>query len=488
MRQAMMIDLEKCVGCMACVSACKQQWGSGPGAARDWVKTYEQGTRGKDLSITFYPGLCMQCDQHPCTADCPTGATFMDEKGVVVVDPDVCIGCGNCISNCAYGARHADPVKKIVEKCNLCEPYVARGEQPACVGTCLAQCRVFGDLDDPTSELSKQVRERDARPLKTPQIDIGPKVTYAGAAQRERILAAGVITAPRTSTLTKIWGDASRPFARYFVPPFVVGTVAAGIFVNLLARRQRLAKVVAEGASTTLPPSEASPAKPSRLLRHRAGMRFLHWFNVVSWMLLLITGTALMSAKSFAFFGVVFPAWLASAFGGVARMLRFHALWGLLWSVVIIPLFLLYKSGGKEAFEEVCLRRGDLRWLMLKPFAMLGLAKQPLPPQDKYNAGQRIFAITAVLGTAVIIATGLVMTFHLGSAAVVAAAILVHKLAIAFAMLGLSVHLTMAVILSEERAALKSMFVGTIDREHAETHSTRWVEEIEAKGRPGSKT
>ncbi|HEY3447551.1 MAG TPA: cytochrome b/b6 domain-containing protein [Myxococcales bacterium] len=475
MRHAMMIDLEKCVGCQACVSSCKQRWGSGPGAARDWVKTFETGKRGKDLAVTFYPGLCMQCEQHPCTLECPTGATFVNANGVVVVDPDVCIGCGNCLSGCAYGARHVDPEKKIVEKCNLCAPYVARGEEPACVATCLAECRTFGDLDNPSGKLAQLIREREARPLKTAQVDLGPKVTYAGARQRDAILAAGVVTPPRSSGLTQFWGGVSRPFARYFVPPVVVGAVAGGLFVNLLARRRRLQEPPAEHA---VEPSVK--ALPEQLPRHRGGMRFLHWFNAISWMLLLTTGTALMATKSFAFFGEAFPHWLAAAFGSAARMLRFHAVWGLLWSLVIVPLFLLYKSGGKEAWREVCLRGGDLRWLMLKPLAMLGLAKQPLPPQDKYNAGQKIFAITAVLGTATIIATGLVMTFHLGPPSVVVAAILVHKVAIAFAMLGLSVHLTMAVLLREERAALKSMFVGTIDRDHAAAHNALWVEELKA--------
>ncbi|MBI5549332.1 MAG: cytochrome b/b6 domain-containing protein [Deltaproteobacteria bacterium] len=485
MRHSMMIDLEKCVGCMACVSSCKQRWGTGPGAARDWVHTFEHGTRGKDLSLTFYPGLCMQCEQHPCTLDCPTGATFVNAQGVVVVDPDVCIGCGNCISGCAYGARHADPVKKIVEKCNLCEPYVARGQEPACVATCLAQCRVFGDLDDPTGELSQQIRERDARPLKSAEVDIGPKVTYAGAFQRERILAAGVLTPPKRSALTRIWEDGSRPFARYLVPSFVGGVFASGVFINLLARRQRM-KHPQEPAVETGPGIAAPSTAAAPLLRHRAGMRLLHWFNALSWILLLATGTALMSAKSFALFGEGFPRWLASFFGGAAPLLRFHAVWGLLWALVIVPLFLLYKQGGREALEEIRLRSGDLRWLLLKPLAMLGLAKQPLPPQDKYNAGQKIFAVTAIVGTSTIIATGLVMIFHLGSPPLVAAAILVHKLAIAFAMLGLSVHLMMAVILREERAALRSMIVGTIDRHHALAHNARWVEEHDKQSKPGS--
>jgi formate dehydrogenase gamma subunit len=478
MRYSMMIDLATCVGCRACVSACKEQWDSGPGAARDWVHTYETGTRGRDLAVTFYPGLCMQCAEHPCTTDCPTGATFMNAQGVVVVDPNVCIGCGNCISNCPYGARHFDPDKGIVEKCNLCQPFVARGEQPACVATCLAECRVFGDLDDPASTIARLVREKNARPLTTAAVDVKPKVTYAGDRQREVILAQGVVTPPRPSWLTRAWG-VTRPLARTAVPAVAAATIGAGLLVNLVSRRRRS------------PPHDhgaAPPAGlPAELPRHRAGMRFLHWFNAASWLLLLLTGTALMSAKGFALFGTAFPAWLSARLGGAANLLRLHAVWGLLWAAVIVPLFLVYKRGGREALVEVRLRASDLRWLLLKPLAMLGLARQPLPPQDKYNAGQKLFAISAILGTATIIATGLIMTFHLGSSAVVAAAILGHKLAIALALLGVAVHFTMAAVIAEERPALKSMLTGHVAATHAAEHSALWVEELRHEQDPAQR-
>jgi sulfite dehydrogenase (quinone) subunit SoeB len=247
MRHAMSIDLDLCVGCKACVSACKEQWDTGPGAARDWVHTYESGTRGKDLAVTFYPGLCMQCETHPCTTDCPTGATFIDARtGVVVVDPDVCIGCGNCISNCPYGARHYDPDKKIVEKCNLCAPFVARGEQPACVQTCPAECRVFGDLDDPESAVSRQIQEKGAKPLAVPGIDVRPKTTFAGDGARARILAQGVVKKPEKSWLTRTWSGATLPLTRTVVPSIGLVAVGGGLLVNLKARMDRVRREEAE--------------------------------------------------------------------------------------------------------------------------------------------------------------------------------------------------------------------------------------------------
>jgi formate dehydrogenase gamma subunit len=209
-------------------------------------------------------------------------------------------------------------------------------------------------------------------------------------------------------------------------------------------------------------------------------MRVLHWFNALSWLLLLITGTALMATPSFALFGQGFPAAVSRLFHGEGSLLRFHVAWGGLWALVIVPFFLLFKKGGLEAIREIALTRDDLQWLAIKPLVAIGMSKKPLPPQDKYNAGQKAFAASALLGTTVIIGSGVVMTFHLGSAALVATMILVHKLAIALALVGLAVHVTMAALVTEERPALRSMVTGSIDRQHASTHNAKWVEEEES--------
>jgi formate dehydrogenase gamma subunit len=470
MRYGMLIDLDDCIGCSACVSSCKEQWDVAPAATRNWVRSFESGTRGDGLAIAFYPGLCMQCETHPCTVDCPTGATYVDGNGVVVVDAAVCIGCGNCISTCPYGARSIDPVKGIIEKCNLCAPLVARGVEPVCVTTCLAECRIFGDLDDPASAVSTAVASRNAKPLVTGDINTRPKVFYAGAAARGIVLDAGTVKHPRPSWLTKTWSGVTRPLAQFAIPLVPALAIGGGIVANVIERRNRVAREERPEASDVIP-------------RHRLAMRMLHWFNALSWILLLVTGTALMSAESFALFGTAIPRTIASWFGGTARLLQYHVLWGLLWSAVIVPLFLLYKRGGREAIEEVRLGRDDLVWMLRKPLVMLRLAREPLPPQHKYNAGQKIFAITAILGTATIIATGLVMAFHLGSATMVVAAILIHKLAVGFAIAGLGVHLTMAAVIREERPALRSMIGGTIDRAHADEHNRLWVEQHDTEKR-----
>jgi formate dehydrogenase gamma subunit len=413
-----------------------------------------------------------------------------------------------------------DPVKKIVEKCNLCAPFVARGEQPACVATCPAECRVFGDLDDPGSAVSRAIREKGAKPLVTAEVNVGPKATYAGEAHREHILAAGAVKQPRKSWLTKTWGT-TLPAARNFVPAIGLAFVGGGLLVNLKARADRVKNEEAgKRASSTAPaaPSQSRdrvlgrdklgqgfPAAPSQsrdrvlgrdklgqgftaptlatesLPRHRAGVRLLHWFNALSWLILVATGTGLMSAASFALFGAALPRSAARLLGGPAHLLRFHVLWGLLWAAVIVPMFLLFKKGPREVLAEVRLTRDDLAWLFTKPLAMAGFRKQPLPPQDKYNAGQKLFAILVLLATVLIIASGLVMTFHLGSADVVAGSMVVHELAIALALLGAAVHVTMAAVIAEERPALRSMITGRIDYLHAKHHSPKWVAELDAR-------
>ena len=175
----------------------------------------------------------------------------------------------------------------------------------------------------------------------------------------------------------------------------------------------------------------------------------------------------------------------AEAFGGKANLIRFHVWWGLAWGAIIVPVFLLFKHGVREVLAEIRVTPDDIVWVALKPFAMAGLYRQPLPPQDKYNAGQKLFAVLVLVATTLILATGLAMTFHVGPPVAIAIAILVHKLAIALVVLGAAIHITMAAVIAEERPALKSMITGSVDFEHAKHHSPKWIEEVVAP-KPGA--
>jgi len=198
MRYGMVIDTKRCIGCHACTMACKQEKGTPPDMWWSKVLATETG-KYPNTQLNFLPVLCMHCQNPPCVDVCPTGASFKREDGIVVVDYDKCMGCGYCRVACPYDAR--DFVKEIkgyypgrdltpyeqtmyakhqagvAEKCNFCLERVAQGQEPACVATCPAYARHFGDLDDPNSEVSKLIAQRNGYQL-LPELGTEPSVYY----------------------------------------------------------------------------------------------------------------------------------------------------------------------------------------------------------------------------------------------------------------------------------------------------------------------
>jgi len=177
-RYGFVIDVSRCIDCDACMVACKVQWNVSPGHSRNWV--YDMGLEGAYplLEHHFVPGNCMHCDNPPCVDACPSGATYKMDNGLVLIDQDACIGCGYCIAACPYDARFYDEVKGVVDKCTGCWERVAAGEEPACVATCVGGSRMFGDLDDPDSDVSKALRSVPTTRLVTEMINPGPNIYY----------------------------------------------------------------------------------------------------------------------------------------------------------------------------------------------------------------------------------------------------------------------------------------------------------------------
>ena len=95
-----------------------------------------------------------------------------------VVDQDLCIGCGNCVTACPYGARYRDPGARRADKCDFCRHRISRGEEPACVVTCPTKARIFGDLNDPQSEVSRLVKEEKLVRVTAPHVDTRPNIYY----------------------------------------------------------------------------------------------------------------------------------------------------------------------------------------------------------------------------------------------------------------------------------------------------------------------
>ena len=198
----MVIDLSRCVGCHTCANACKMQNNVPMGMLWNRIITENcdvlDGAEGTypNLTRTFVPLACQHCENPACMKVCPTGATYKDELGRVEIDYKKCIGCRMCMAACPYNARvfnwgkpnrvpdfnYGDervPVRKKgeMEKCTMCKERTDEGMEPMCITVCPARARVWGDLDDPESEVSKMIVERNATVLLEEQ-GTHPQVHY----------------------------------------------------------------------------------------------------------------------------------------------------------------------------------------------------------------------------------------------------------------------------------------------------------------------
>lgn len=175
----LVIDLDKCMGCKACTVACKVENNVDLGVNWNWVTKVGPEGEYPDLEMFYFPRQCMHCREPLCAEVCPTKATYKTDNGIVLVDHDKCFGCGYCIWACPYGARTLNPNKKMVEKCILCAHLVEKGDKPECVKTCLGNCRIFGDINDPMSEVSMYLAEHQGRAFQVhPEIGTNPSVIY----------------------------------------------------------------------------------------------------------------------------------------------------------------------------------------------------------------------------------------------------------------------------------------------------------------------
>ncbi len=212
MRFSMVIDLKRCVGCYACVMICKQEHFLPPGVTWGKLIMKETGTY-PNITKHVYPILCNHCAEPACIKVCPTNATYQRKDGVVVVDADKCVGCRSCLIVCPYQIRTYISAEKeyfpgqgftefeklrkklypnktrVVSKCNFCQeridaglkkglkPGVDREATPACVNICPAKARIFDNLDDPESEVSKLIRRKRATQFH-PEYGTEPSVYY----------------------------------------------------------------------------------------------------------------------------------------------------------------------------------------------------------------------------------------------------------------------------------------------------------------------
>lgn len=150
----LIIDTRRCMGCQACMVACKLQSQTAQG--RFHTTIYDREIAGNPHSaVHFEVNLCRHCSNAPCVSACTTGAAFKHASGLVLTDWQRCDGNGACINACPYNARFADPrFENRADKCDLCFQRLARGLVPACVENCSAGARIFGRFDAPKGEFA----------------------------------------------------------------------------------------------------------------------------------------------------------------------------------------------------------------------------------------------------------------------------------------------------------------------------------------------
>ncbi|HRJ68606.1 MAG TPA: 4Fe-4S dicluster domain-containing protein [Beijerinckiaceae bacterium] len=197
-RWGMLIDTTKCAdGCTACVTACSTENGwkdtGHPETDAQWIRkvTLRNPRNGATRAL---PVMCQHCASPPCVDVCPTGASFKRADGIVLVDKHLCIGCRYCMMACPYNARsfihealedqkpHAPRGKGTVESCTLCVHRVDAGRAPACVEACGSaghKAMLFGDLNDPKSEIARAVAEAPVSQIRA-DLGVDPGVMYRG--------------------------------------------------------------------------------------------------------------------------------------------------------------------------------------------------------------------------------------------------------------------------------------------------------------------
>lgn len=214
----MVIDLDRCTGCQACVMACKAENNvpavgakeAGHGRIISWMQVLTEEDEAHPGQVKrFLPRPCLQCDDPPCTKVCPVYATYRNPEGIVAQIYARCIGCRFCMAACPYNAKYFNwrvyqregpgqnpdvsiRPKGVVEKCTFCHHRLQKAREralaerrdlapgeyvPACAEACPARAITFGDLADPGSEVSRLARSPRAFRLQE-ELGTKPKVIY----------------------------------------------------------------------------------------------------------------------------------------------------------------------------------------------------------------------------------------------------------------------------------------------------------------------
>lgn len=196
----MVIDISRCTACYCCFAACKDEyWDNSylpysapqPKHGQFWINLVkkERGTY-PCIKVAYVPVLCMQCDDAPCIKAAKDGAVYRRPDGIVIIDPQKAVGQKQIVDACPYHVIFWNEEKQLPQKCTFCVHMLEEGKIPKCVQVCPSQALIFGDLDDPKSEVSKLVKSGKAEVFH-PEYNIKPNVYYIDLYKMTKLFIAG---------------------------------------------------------------------------------------------------------------------------------------------------------------------------------------------------------------------------------------------------------------------------------------------------------
>ena len=194
MRYGMLINSAECIGCYNCFLTCQDEFcgntyegyaAAAPMDGHNWMRVLdvERGQYPR-VKVAFIPKTCMHCEDGPCIKAAENDAVYRRPDGVVIIDPVKARGQKQLVNACPYRVIEWNEEAQLPQKCDMCAHALDKGEkEPRCVESCPTNAMVFGDLDDPSSEIAKLIKERATEVL-TPEYLLKEKVRYIGLPKR----------------------------------------------------------------------------------------------------------------------------------------------------------------------------------------------------------------------------------------------------------------------------------------------------------------
>ncbi len=475
-RYGMVIDLNACTGCMACVAACAME-----NQTPYWNEKYrthvEDITSGSfpNVKRVLLPRLCMHCENPPCVEVCPTGASFKAEGGFVLVDQKKCIECGYCVISCPFDARYLyteDDIKQAksiygsdvehvvphIDKCTFCMHRVKERREPACVETCPTQARMFGDLDDPNSPVAALVRSGKAKPISCS--DTKPKVFYV---TKEKVgeVSQDLHVNQKAPALSKLWQNVGQR----------IGSAVLGLATAALIPTYFIARIRERAAEK----ERALKGEKIRLVpRFSKPRRVFHWLFALSFFILLFSGLVLF-----------IPSTSKWAVGGWSRTL--HRIGAVMF--LIVPfLYMIFDWKDFKELMKICFSPWTKEEIgFFKHFIGYVFGKPgDIPPQGHVNAGQKLHHLLTVIFYILISASGLALWIgkpHFGQSVSYNNFFLICILVHVASMLILTLLTLGHIYFSILYGGLPGMIDGYVTEEYAAMEHPLWLEEMKREGK-----